>query len=107
MWKILLTMGAILSLCTLAGCEKQPRELSSLEDLSRPYAGTYECTRLMLAGEDMTQSYKVTLELSYGGELTLSYRTKYGGSDKWKGTYSVDVTREEVTMSVGAGANSV
>lgn len=104
MWKMLLTMGLLLSLCSLAGCETQKAEdLSSLGEFSRPYAGVYECTRLMLGSREVTEEFVVRLELAYNGSFTLSYRPKYGPAGERKGTYAVDMTREEVTMSAVEG----
>ncbi len=105
MWKILLSVGVLLSLCSLAGCEAE--DLGSLEALSRPYAGVYHCERLLLAGVDVTEDYRLSLELAYGGEMTVSYKTKYGQQDEWSGRYEVDETREEITMSVGEGSRTM
>lgn len=106
MWKILLAvMGIIFSLCTMAGCEVE--ELGSLEELSRPYTGVYTCERLMLGDEELTEQYKLSLELEYGGDFTLTYAPKGGKKTEWSGTYVVDVDREEITMSAIQGMKTL
>ena len=97
-------IAALCSLCILTGCEARPQKLSSLEEFSKPYVRFYECTRLVLAGEDAMPE-GLFLELSYGGEFTLSYRT--GAQEgEWTGVYSVDPTRDEITMSAMVGSKT-
>ncbi|MBR7186229.1 MAG: hypothetical protein IKD43_01910 [Clostridia bacterium] len=102
MWKLLLVIGIFMSVCTLSACEVS--KMSSLEELSKPYTGVYECERLMLGAEDRKGDFEyLRLELGYGGTFTLSYETSQGVKDELSGTYRLDAAREEITMSAGNG----
>ena len=72
-WARLMRLAPIvlLAFCLLfAGCETNVAEMSSLPELSRPYAGEYECETLTLAGEDMLSAFRtVRLTLGYDGNI--------------------------------------
>ncbi len=105
MWKLFAAIATVFSVCTMAGCEVAG--MSRLEDLSKPYTGVYECKKLRLGERDLTAEYSVLLELDTKGTYTLSYTTPYGAREEWEGTYEVDVTRGEITMSAVKGSRSV
>ena len=104
MWKLCLTLGILFSLCSVAGCDV--RKMSTLSELSRPYAGVYTAEEIVLGGEKLS-GYDLELELCYDGTFTLSYRTKDGAFDEWDGTYFVDETAEEITMSAKRGSETL
>lgn len=102
MRKIILPLfTAVICLFALCGCAVE--DMSSLPDISRPYAGLYECEELSLSGEDMTKKFEfVRLELGYGGEFKLLYRTASGNEGGYSGTYKMK--ENEITLSVKQGA---
>ena len=72
MRKLLLT-GVSLVLCLFLLCGCNVSRMSTLPELSKPYAGLYECEKVTLGGEDFTDRFEyLRLELSYGGEFRLS-----------------------------------
>ena len=101
MRKIVLPMlTAFLCLFVLCGCEVE--NMSSLPDLSRPYLGVYECEELSLGGEDMTQKFEfVRLELLYGGNFQLSYRTATGSEGGYSGEY--EMKEDNITFTAQYG----
>lgn len=106
MWKLLVVIGMIFSLCTMAGCEVE--EMGSLESLSKPYTGVYECEKMLLSGEDVLDDFAyLRLELEYGGNFTLSYKKKDGSVSEWNGTYEMDTEENEITMSAMQGAKTL
>ena len=106
MWKLLVIIGMIFSLCTMAGCEVE--EMGSLESLSKPYTGVYECEKMLLSGEDVLTDFTyLRLELAYGGDFTLSYKRKDGAFFEWSGTYEMDTEENEITMSAKQGAKTL
>lgn len=103
MWKLFLTLGLIFSVCSMAGCDVQ--KMSTLSELSRPYAGVYTCESVRLGGQVISDS-ELSLELAYGGDFTLTYRTPNGEFDAWNGKYTVDEAAEEITMSATRGSET-
>lgn len=70
----------------LCGCDVN--ELSSLREVSRPYAGEYKCTRLQLGGENLLDRYEyLKLNLGYGGNYRLFYRATDGNEGGFEGKY--------------------
>ena len=82
----------------LCGCDT--REMTSLPDLSKPYAGMYECTELTLGGEDALDRFEyVRLELKGNETFALSYCTAEGNEGGVDGEYKMDLERGEITLS--------
>ncbi len=104
MWKLFLTLGLLFSVCSMAGCDVQ--KMSTLSELSRPHAGVYTCEEVRFGGETL-EGYTLSLELEYDGSFTLSYHSKDGSFDEWAGTYTVDETAEEITMSAKRGSETL
>ena len=97
---VLSVFMAVLCLFALCGCAVE--DMGSLPDLSRPYVGVYECEELFLGGEDMTKKFEfVRLELLYGGEFRLVYRTASGGEGGYGGAY--EMKDDQITFSVKQG----
>lgn len=95
---ILLVFLALLTLC---GCDAA--KMSSLRDVTHPYAGVYECKRLVLGGRDITELCPLTVELFGDGSYSLVYRREDGDEEQRCGEYAVDLSRREITFSDGAG----
>ena len=96
---ILPLLTALVCLFALCGCAVEP---SSLPDISRPYVGMYECEELSMGGEDMMEKFEfVRLELGYGGEFRLVYRTASGNEGGYSGTYKM--TDKDITLTVERG----
>lgn len=88
--------GALL----LSGCAVD--EMTTLKDVSRPYAGEYKCKRLMLGGEDMLERFSfIKLDLDYFGQFTLSFADPAGGEGEYGGAYRIDEGR--ITLKSAAG----
>ena len=65
----------VLFVCAVLLCGCDTREMSTLPDLSKPYAGMYECTELTLGGEDALGRFDfVRLELKGDETFALNYR---------------------------------
>ena len=89
-------------LLALCGCGVS--QLSTLPQLAKPYLGVYECEKVTLGGEDYTEKFdSLRLELSYGGEYSLTYKIKNGAEGELRGTYEADPETEEITFHGKAG----
>lgn len=107
MRKLLLT-GVSLVLCLFLLCGCNVSRMSTLPELSKPYAGLYECEKVTLGGEDFTDRFEyLRLELSYGGEFRLSYRGKEGGEGQYGGTYRMNAEGDAITFTGKTGLRSV
>lgn len=90
------------SLCCLSGCNVN--KMSSLSELTKPYAGLYECESLMLGGNEMDANFeKLYLELKADGTFTLAYRGAEGLKGEYGGHYRVNDEREEITFYAYTG----
>ena len=90
----------VLFVCAVLLCGCDTREMSTLPDLSKPYAGTYECTELTLGGEDALGRFDfVRLELKGDKTFALNYRTAEGNEGGIDGEYHMDTERGEITLS--------
>lgn len=83
---------ACMLICTLAPmltcCDVQ--EMSSLKDVSRPYAAEYKCKRLQIGGEDALEGYEfIKLDLKQSGNFVCRYLDKTGGEGSYTGKYRI------------------
>lgn len=86
----------LLAAVLFAGCNVS--EMSSLKELSRVYAGVYECETLTLGGCDVLGAYEpVRLTLYYGGDGTLSWR-QGAGEGELSFTYEASPEEGRVTF---------
>lgn len=96
-------IAALLAVCALAVCPLSAcdvDEMTTLAEVSRPYVGEYRCERLLLGGEDMLPRFEICrLELAYGGEFTLFYRTREGLEGEYGGYYSFSPDQSSVVFS--------
>ncbi len=98
---LLLCLALTLSACDVA-------QMSTLPELTKPYAGVYKCESIILGGEDMTEKFsKLDLELRYNGTFALSYEDEWGGKGEYHGNYSVDGEAEEITFTARTGVRNV
>lgn len=98
---LLLCLALTLSACDVA-------QMSTLPELTKPYAGVYKCESIILGGEDMTEKFsKLDLELRYNGTFALSYEDEWGGKGEYCGNYSVDGEAEEITFTARTGVRNV
>lgn len=72
--------------------------MSTLADLTKPYAGEYVLEKLVFGGVDYSQAYDVTLRLGYDGKFSLIY-----GERQWQGDYQIDSQTGEITFSTDKG----
>lgn len=99
--------AAVLPLVLLL-CACDVSRMGSLTDISRPYAGAYECEELSLGGRDMLGSFDyIRLELDGNGAFALSYKTALGGAGGYGGEYSVDSEQKTITFSASAAQRTV
>lgn len=103
MRKIVYFLGLLFSgVLLFSGCNVS--EMSTLSDLSKPYVGFYECEQIQLGNEDMTERFDyIRLELSYGGEFSLTYKSKEGNEGGYGGTYSADTGAHKITLNANVG----
>ena len=71
----------------------------SLEEITKPYMGVYECESLYFGGEDKKDIFEYfRIELKSKGELLLSYKLKKGRVEQIPLSYEYDF--EEKTLRV-------
>ena len=99
-------MLAVALFCALllSGCTVS--KMSTLEELSKPFTGVYECTRMTYGGEEAALG-KCTLELAYGGGFCVHYALESGAEGSIEGTYSADPSRGEITFTAPFGRRRV
>lgn len=88
--------------CTLifSGCKVE--EMSTLRDISRPYAGEYKCRKLTLGGQDLLGRFDyLKLNLNYFGKFRLTYAEVSAGEGEYSGTY--EAREEEIAFCASAG----
>lgn len=93
MRKVAALFALVCCAAMLTGC-RSVSEMSTLSELSRPYVGEYVCEKLLLSGEDMLPAFEcVRLQLTYGGDAVLSWRTEEGGEGEYLLGYEADPER--------------
>ncbi len=91
-----------LTVCALLFTACDAERMSSLKDVTRPYAGVFECEKISLGGEDLTEKFeRLTLTLKENGEYALSYRTVEGNEGGYGGGYTVDAEKHTITLTAG------
>ena len=104
--KFLITVLAVLA-CLACGVEvdrpsyqkavAEGVRSGSLEEISRPYLGVYECKSLQFGGEDKKNSFDYfRVELTSNGELIVSYKPKNGQVNRIPLTYEYHFEEKEV-----------
>lgn len=102
MRKVLFILCMLFPCALFCGCNVS--EMSTLSDLSKPYVGFYECDKVQLGGEDMTEQFDyIRLELDYGGDFSLTYRSTDGNEGGYQGTYETDTEAGEITLRAKTG----
>lgn len=97
----ILCTAALACCLLLSGCNVN--EMSSLRDLSRPYAGELKCAKLQLGNEDFLSEFEfVKLKLGYFGDFRLFYKTALGEEGEYTGAYRVKED-ETIEFSVNSG----
>ena len=89
------------SLCclTLPACEGSVYEMSSLPELSRPYAGEYACRSLTLGRRDCLADFAfVRLTLGADGRAVLAWKKTSGGEGAYSLGYRVDEEAGDITF---------
>lgn len=85
MRNLLFILFALFCLFPLAACDVN--EMSSLEEISKPYTGEYQCEKLLYGAKDYTDLYEIKLTLEADGSFRLSYRDGHGGEGGYQGQY--------------------
>lgn len=95
-------LAAFSLLFLLTACEAE--ELGTPKDISRPYAGMYRCETITIGGSDMKDRFDdLSLELRQDGIFQISYCTAEGSEGSYRGTYSIDSEKKEITFSSKQG----
>ncbi len=82
----------------LSGCRVE--EMGDLGEVSRPYAGEYLCTKLILNGEDRLSQFEfVRLVLGRDGRFELSWRDPSGGNGTYAGSYALAAGGRELLFT--------
>lgn len=103
--KLLCALALCCSLFALSGCNV--KEMSSLGEISKPYAGLYECESLTLAGKEMSENFKkLYLELNADNTFTLIYRGTEGKKGGYAGHYEYDEEAHTITFYAYVGRRS-
>lgn len=103
--KLLCAAALCCSLFALSGCSV--KEMSSLTEISKPYAGLYECESLMLGGKEMSESFeKLYLELSSDNTFELIYRGAEGKKGGYNGRYEYNEEAQTITFYAYVGRRS-
>ena len=92
-------------LLTLAGClifsGCDVREMSSLKEISLPYAGEYFCQSLTLGGKDVLPYFeRAVLTLERDGSFSLAYKKAGGGEGGVSGAYRIDEDAGRIYLRV-------
>ncbi len=99
---LILSILCLMSLFFMTACETE--ELGSLKEVTRPYAGFYQCETITLGGRDMTDKFEtLTLELRQDGQFVVSYLTAEGNEGSYRGNYEIDIEEKEITFSAKQG----
>lgn len=89
-----------LAVLLFTGCSVT--EMSSLRELSRPYAGEYACETLTVAGREMLDGFEyVRLTLGYGNDAVLRWKKKSGGAGEKTFAYDAAIEEGRITFSSG------
>lgn len=100
-------MPAAFLLCVLFLTACEAEKMSSLKDVTRPYAGLYQCEKIMLGDRDLTERFDhIYLELKQDGEFELSYETAEGIAASYEGNYGVDSEAGTITLSAKQGTRT-
>ena len=85
----------------LTGCDVQ--KMSSLRDISKPYAAEYHCKKLQIGGEDMLDRFEtVKLNLRYDGKFSLTFTDTDDHTASYDGAYTFDENGVTLIKKVGA-----
>lgn len=88
------------------GCDVN--EMTTLKDLSRPYAAEYKCRKLQLGGQDLLSGFEwIKLTLRPDEMFSLRYREADGGEGGYEGEYELDEEQERITLRAQNGAKHV
>lgn len=79
------------------GCDVN--EMSTLPDITRPYAGEYECKTIRYGDRELIEKFEyIKLELDFYGEFEVTYAIREGGKGEYSGAYTVDEEAGEITF---------
>ena len=89
MRKLFCVLAMCLTLVGACGCDV--KEMSSLSDLTKPYAGLYECKTLRLGGKECKEDFKkLCIELKSDGTYEFYYKDLNGEQKRETGEYAAD-----------------
>lgn len=103
MRNLLFILFAIFCLFPLAACDVN--EMSSLIEISKPYAGEYQCEKLIYGDKDYTDLYEIKLTLKADGSFQLAYQDEHGREGGYQGNYAYE--ENMITFTSKNGAKSV
>lgn len=73
--------------------------MSSLEDVSKPYVGVYECKYIMFGGENLLDKFDyVKFELLRNGVYKIEFKDKNNVKGVYRGHYEYDNSNNFITI---------
>lgn len=98
MRKLLCFAALCFTLVGACGCDV--KNMSSLSDLTKPYAGLYECKTLTLGSEECKEDFcKLGIELKSNGEYIFFYKGINGETARETGEYQADDGAETIVFT--------
>jgi len=106
MRKLFFSIALALSLVLFGGCDVS--ELSSLKEITKPYAGEYTCETLTYGGKDYLDRFeRIVLTLEPEGTFTLLLEDRDGREGTCSGTYTFDEEMEKITVTLPVGTRVI
>ena len=91
---------AALCFTLVCACGCSVKDMGTLSDLTKPYAGLYECKTITLGGRELKEDFsKLLLELKSNGTYVFSYEGINGERNKQTGEYSASDREGKITFT--------
>lgn len=73
--------------------------MTNLKDISKPYAGTYDCEYILFNGDNLLDKFDyVQMELLPSGLYKIEFRDANGIKGLYRGHYTYDTKEEKITI---------
>lgn len=93
----LFSLSVLIFAPCLTACDVQ--KMSTLQDISKPYAAEYKCKKLQMGGKDLLEDYEyLKLDLKNGGKFRCFYLDKQGNEGEYTGKYRVSKEEGSITF---------
>lgn len=82
--------------------------MSSLEDVSKPYVGVYECKYIMFGDENLLDKFNyVKFELLLNGVYKIEFKDKHNVKGVYRGHYEYDTANNLITIDENVFGNRI